>query len=149
MSKIPAVIFDIDGTLADCEHRRHFLAQEPKDWTAFLKAMGDDPVKTTVADIASYYHSICGHEILLCTGRGEEYRPITEQWLTWNMIRYTHLFMRPLADHRDDATIKAEIYTWKIEPFYDVRLVVDDRTSVVNMWRGMGLECWQVAPGDF
>ena len=26
------IIFDIDGTLMDVEHRVHFLQQEPKDW---------------------------------------------------------------------------------------------------------------------
>jgi hypothetical protein len=30
-----------------------------------------------------------------------------------------------------------------------VRLVLDDRNSVVKMWRSLGLECWQVAEGDF
>ncbi|WP_441347838.1 phosphatase domain-containing protein, partial [Staphylococcus aureus] len=25
----------------------------------------------------------------------------------------------------------------------------DDRTQVVEMWRRIGVECWQVASGDF
>jgi hypothetical protein len=31
----------------------------------------------------------------------------------------------------------------------DVFLVVDDRQKVVDMWRGLGLNTFQVAPGDF
>ena len=31
----------------------------------------------------------------------------------------------------------------------DVFLVVDDRNKVVDMWRGLGLTVFQVAPGDF
>ena len=31
----------------------------------------------------------------------------------------------------------------------DVFLVVDDRQKVVDMWRNLGLNTWQVAPGDF
>jgi hypothetical protein len=27
--------------------------------------------------------------------------------------------------------------------------VLDDRDQVVTMWRGLGLTCLQVAPGDF
>lgn len=33
MSK--AIIVDLDGTLANCEHRRHFLETKPKDWKSF------------------------------------------------------------------------------------------------------------------
>lgn len=31
----------------------------------------------------------------------------------------------------------------------DVTAVFDDRNQVVDMWRGMGLRCYQVAPGNF
>ena len=31
----------------------------------------------------------------------------------------------------------------------DVFLVVDDRNKVVDMWRSLGLNTFQVAPGDF
>jgi hypothetical protein len=31
----------------------------------------------------------------------------------------------------------------------DVFLVVDDRDKVVKMWRDLGLNVFQVAPGDF
>ena len=31
----------------------------------------------------------------------------------------------------------------------DVFLVVDDRDKVVKMWRDLGLNTFQVAPGDF
>ncbi|WP_446680100.1 phosphatase domain-containing protein [Cellulomonas biazotea] len=36
-----------------------------------------------------------------------------------------------------------------IEPHFDVIGVVDDRRSVVEMWRSRGLVCFQVAEGDF
>ena len=31
----------------------------------------------------------------------------------------------------------------------EVLMVVDDRQKVVDMWRDIGLNCFQVAPGDF
>jgi len=31
----------------------------------------------------------------------------------------------------------------------EVFLVVDDRQKVVDMWRELGLNTWQVAPGNF
>jgi hypothetical protein len=89
--------------------------------------------------------------ILLVTGRPEKYRRTTEKWLKerihlWH--QYT-LFMRPDNDNTPDEILKKKIYTEQIRPFYDVQLVLDDRTKVVKMWRSLGLECWQVAEGDF
>ena len=37
-------VFDIDGVLADVEHRRHHISGRPRDWPAFFAAAGDDPV---------------------------------------------------------------------------------------------------------
>ena len=59
------------------------------------------------------------------------------------------LYMRPTGDYRTDTEWKRECYESYIKPVYDVRLVLDDRASVVAMWRELGLECWQVAEGDF
>ncbi|BBG28735.1 Hypothetical protein KMC15_gp187 [Escherichia phage KIT03] len=30
-----------------------------------------------------------------------------------------------------------------------MKLAIDDRTQVVEMWRRIGVECWQVDSGDF
>ena len=37
------IIFDIDGTLTDVEHRRTFLVGSKPDWGKFFDAMVDDP----------------------------------------------------------------------------------------------------------
>ena len=42
-------IFDIDGTIADCNHRVHHLSGRTKDWAAFNAAMTDDtPIDSTI-----------------------------------------------------------------------------------------------------
>jgi octaprenyl-diphosphate synthase len=45
--------------------------------------------------------------------------------------------------------IKEEIYHLKIEKDAQVLFVIDDRKSVVERWRKLGLTCLQCAPGDF
>ena len=45
--------------------------------------------------------------------------------------------------------LKSGMLDRMIEDGYQPRLVFDDRTSVVNMWRERGLRAVQVAPGDF
>lgn len=47
-----AVIFDIDGTLADATHRLHHITRHPKNYDAFFAAVGDDSVIEPVRDLA-------------------------------------------------------------------------------------------------
>lgn len=144
---IRAVIFDIDGTLADCEHRRHFVEGEKKNWDAFWRTMHMDQLKLNVATVARHFARLS--DLLLVTGRPETYRAVTEAWLTEHQIPFRALFMRVDGDRRHDITVKKEIYQQRIERRYDVHLVVDDRATVVRMWRELGLETWQVAEGAF
>ena len=36
-------LIDIDGVIADGDHRQHFLRQRRKDWQGFFRAAVDDP----------------------------------------------------------------------------------------------------------
>ena len=52
--------------------------------------------------------------------------------------------------HRQRLAEIAKEHDAKFETkFFDVKFVLDDRDQVVEMWRDMGLPCFQVAPGDF
>ena len=69
--------------------------------------------------------------------------------MTFNGIPFDRLLLRRTGDQRADNIVKAEIYDNHIAPHYEVIGVVDDRRSVVEMWRSRGLVCFQVAEGDF
>ncbi|PPK92349.1 hypothetical protein CLV92_11595 [Kineococcus xinjiangensis] len=45
--------------------------------------------------------------------------------------------------------MKVQLYRKHIEPGCDVLAVFDDRQSVVDAWRAIGLTVFQVAPGKF
>jgi len=45
--------------------------------------------------------------------------------------------------------VKAEIFDREIRGNWNVEGVFDDRKSVVQFWRSLGLTCFQVADGDF
>lgn len=74
---------------------------------------------------------------------------MTEQWLDDNGVPYSGLYMRKAQDYSHDADAKRIIYVAEIKDRYDVLFVLEDRTSCVEMWRDLGLQCFQVAPGDF
>jgi hypothetical protein len=83
------------------------------------------------------------HPIVLCSGRPETYRTVTERWLADHQIDHRRLYMRPAEDHRADHVVKREILDTIRRDGFDPWLVIDDRPSVVDMWREAGLCCLQ------
>lgn len=142
------IIVDLDGTLTDCEHRVHHVHSKPKDWQSFNRGMVHDELNIWCSKLISSMKSN-GTETILLTGRGEEFRKETESWLQDKGITYLHLFMRGVDDHRPDCEIKKEIYQSKIAPKFKTLFVVEDRKSVVKMWREINLTCLQCDWGDF
>ncbi len=102
------IIFDLDGTLADCEHRRHFV--DPKksgaiefvsdngkvrwgwgyqdgvfqewrpNWPAFYEACDkDEPIESTINLLNILIRD--DHEIRIWSGRCESVRDKTISWL--------------------------------------------------------------------
>lgn len=143
------VIFDVDGTLADISHRRHFVASKPKNFGAFNRAMVHDTPHYDIIELLNR-HVVFGDRVLIASGRGEEDRNTTEKWLAiHNANSYQRLYMRPAKDYRSDDIIKEEILAQMRLDGYDPKLVYDDRDQVVAMWRRNGIRCLQVAEGNF
>jgi uncharacterized HAD superfamily protein len=141
-------IVDIDGTIANNEHRIHYITNGHKDWDNWhANAHRDEPI-TEVIDILRMAVS-CNIAIVLCTARDEKCRKDTVEWLNANDIPYDALYMRKEGDRRNDDIVKFELLEQIYDAGYNPILVFDDRDRVVNMWRSAGLRCLQVAPGDF
>ncbi len=144
-----AVLFDIDGTIADIRHRRHFLEGDRPDWKSFNTRMGDDLPNTPVVELYRTMWESNKYELILVSGRSEDQRAITRQWLIWNEIPFEQLLMRPSGDFRSDVVIKQEILAKIQKAGFEVLFAVDDRQSVVDMWRRNGITCLQCDVGDF
>ncbi len=143
-----AIIVDLDGTLSDAEHRVYLLKETKKNWKEFNARMVEDEINLWCYEIicAMKYR---GYKIIFVTGRGEVYRPHTEKWLEKHSVSYDALHMRKSKDRRDDWLVKKEIYENEIKANFDTLFVLDDRKSVVEMWRDIGLVCLQCEWGDF
>lgn len=148
MEKHKAIVVDLDGTLADVEHRVHHVRQTPKNWNAFHQAMDQDESYFWCIELIAAMRTR-GYKIYFVTGRDEDYRNKTEVWLQKHNVQHDGLYMRTANDFRQDSDVKEELYHTMIEPIARVLFVVDDRKSVVERWRKMGLVCLQCAPGDF
>ena len=143
----PVYVFDLDGTLADCSHRLHFIEKQPKDWTGFFAACAEDkPIEHMVGLAADLFEG--GYQIVFVSGRSDECRDDTERWLE-RYLELAPLYMRKAGDYRADDIIKIELLAQLRADGYEPIMVFDDRKRVVDAWRSAGVPCAQVAPGDF
>jgi hypothetical protein len=139
----PAVIFDIDSTIACPKHRLDRLP----DWSQFFEAMHLDPpitpvIKTLLALLSA------GNHIILVTGRPDQYRNKTVEWLEAQNIQAYRLFMRPLGDKRPNHEVKSDILDQILAEGYSVFLAFDDRAKDAQMYRSRGIVCLQNEPSE-
>lgn len=163
------IVFDLDGTLRDPEQRvkEHLLCpiqgyphkRDNVDWDAFFLACDTDtPLDPAIETFKALYNA--GHRIEIWTGASDISRKKTVAWLEsvgikvraphatedkMGFMSYPPLIMREQGDHTDDDELKARWIAERGKP----DLTFDDRKRVVDMWRNMGVPCFQVAPGDF
>lgn len=154
MSFRPLFIFDLDGTLADIRHRRHLVEGETKDWRGFFAACVDDaPMTSVIRTLQELRSAAC--DVWVWSGRSDEVREDTMRWIERHGVidgrtKRFQIRMRPAGDHQPDEKLKA---TW-LESLAQCdrrRLVAifEDRDRMVKLWRDNGIQCYQVAPGDF
>ena len=101
------VIFDVDGTLMDIEHRRHFVTQRPKDFDAFRDpevVMQDTPNKEIFALAKALKDA--GNRIIVSTGRNKRQRATTLKQLMMNGLVFDAMYMRGDTDFRPDDELK-------------------------------------------
>ena len=142
------IIFDVDGTIANVEHRRHFVNGN-NDWDSFRKETVNDTPVEHVCDIAKRFIK-SGDHVAFFSARNESEREITEQQISkWIGDGHKGLFLRPNDSYEPDEVFKANLADKFEELGGKIDLVFDDRNKVVDMWRDRGTTVVQVAEGDF
>jgi predicted kinase len=140
-----AIIVDIDGTLA------HMTGRSPYDYTRVHEDTVDEHIHWLVRNVRE---SPTFPHVLIVSGRDDACREATTQWLADNDIIYDELHTRPTGAVDDrgnklpDYLVKYDLFNQNIRGKYNVRLVLDDRDQVVDLWRALGLKCLQVQEGD-
>lgn len=138
-----AVICDIDGTVA-LKGERSAYDMDKVDL--------DLPNKPVIELLESYVFDGPQKLVIFVSGRNECAREKTKKWLIENVGNYTKnslLFMRADGDMRNDAIVKKEIFDTYIKDKFYINFALDDRNSIVELWRKLGLTCLQVADGNF
>lgn len=140
--KLPdCIIADLDGTLAinplvqkqkgNWEYQRSFYDPTDED-------VEKDLLCKQVQDaIEGYYNGDNDIKLFVFSGREDSCRKGTEKWL--RQIDYDELYMRESGDNRPDTIVKKEMYDEHIKDKYNVLAVFEDKNSVIEMWRDLGL----------
>ena len=143
------IIFDVDGTLMDIEHRKHFVQDKPKDWKQFMAEMVNDTPRKEIFAIA-HEAKKNGHRIIVSSGRNERDRALTTKQLNSEGLFPDIFLMRADDDYRSDDLVKKDLLGEMIAKGFNPTLAVDDRNQVVEMWRANDIPCFQcVEDGNF
>lgn len=134
-----AIIVDIDGTLA------LNVSRDIYDFDSVDRDIPNPPVVATVKALLS-----AGHKIVVMSGRQGRAFHKTQLWLDEHVAQGLELYMRTDGDMRPDYIVKNELFEKNIMGRYNVLFSIDDRDSVVDLWRNkLGIPTFQVADGDF
>jgi len=140
--KTQALIVDLDGTLAIFEGVRNGL-----DFSDATKDKVNEVVKEVLMMYKKYDKK---RKIIVISGRPNTKNVYQQSlfWLKKNKIPFDKLF---LVDREGlpDAENKKFFYQTKIKDKYQIDFVLEDRNSVVKMWREIGLVCFQVAETNY
>lgn len=148
------IIMDIDGTLADAEHRIHLLPKRQHEgkapdeaWREFYLASKNDGVFDEIRILNNKLAE--DYPVFLCTGRSDTDKALTLKWLRRHDIRWNGIHMRRAGDHRPDTVVKKEMLERIRGEGFEPLFAVEDRKGVTAMWRENGVRCLQVCEGDY
>ena len=135
MKKI--ILCDIDGTIANNDHRQHFL-EGKKDWDGFFSKLSDDAPIYSVINLVNEEHQK-GNKIVFLTGRPEKYRYSTTLWLKDFFNFEIVLFMRKNNDKNNKLRVKKEIFNnnFKVK---EILYCIDNDYELLCQWKDLGIK---------
>ena len=132
------IVCDIDGTIADNQHRQSLL-KKYKDWDEFFRQMvKDKPLKKAIKLIENEFKK--GKKIYFLTGRPERFRKETDNWLKQNIvIDKFKLIMREDDDHRNKVKVKEEMFkkNFSIE---EIDFFLENDDELIALWNSLGMK---------
>ena len=122
----PAWIVDIDGTLA------RMVSRGAHDY----HLVGEDAPNPHVIEVVRKLSA--DSAILQLTGRPEDCRELTVDWLWRHGVPSTEMHMRTTGDKRPDYIAKHELFG-KVRDRYRILGVFDDRLQGCRLWDRIGV----------
>lgn len=144
------IICDLDGTLANDEHRAvHLHPEETRDWEKYFSLCHLDAPHVAAIEVLNVFYETHMYNITILSGRSMSTAEKTYEWLKKHKVKHNYLQMRGVDDRTQDDVLKLR---WAKELGLGPKntlFVLEDRQRVVDAWRKAGYTVFQVAPGKF
>lgn len=150
--KHDAIIFDVDGTLADVSPYLHYVRNinnDPnfkKNFDKFHEESINALPNLEVVEMVNKAFFDQKH-VIVVTSRRETWRGVTSYWLAKNDIGHHALYMRKDGDFRPDYEVKSEILG-RIKKHWNVKHAVDDNPAVLKLWFEHGIPTTKIGDWD-
>ena len=140
-------VVDLDGTLANTDHRAHHVAKIGfRNFEAFYNEMDKDTVNPWCLALVK---SLIKNQIIvvLLSARPKRYDVQTIQWLDDQGLMaamadgWVRLRLLGRDDHTPDHHLKQEWLNKHPDHRASILFAVDDRPRVISMWRKEGVTC--------
>ncbi|MBR2246343.1 MAG: AAA family ATPase [Bacilli bacterium] len=136
-TKKDCIIADMDSTLCVNLTKRPFYTDGWKE-----KLIYDTPLAGPISILrAQKMTGTC--DVIIVTGRREDGRETTEEWLETYNVPYDRLYMRGITDYTKGDVFKEKILKEFILPKYNVLFALEDDNKCSQMYRRNGLICLQ------
>jgi phosphoglycolate phosphatase-like HAD superfamily hydrolase len=143
----PAVVFDLDGVLADAAGRQHLLERPHRDWDAFFEACGDDALIAEVARLLEVLDESL--HVVLLTARPVRVQRQTLTWLALHGLRWDLLVMRDWGDYGASREYKRDAVHDLRAVGFELRLAFEDDRRNVDMFHSEGVPCVYIHSGYY
>lgn len=152
------VVFDLDGTIADCAHRMHYIMPNPavdpvtgkkvkRRYDLFHAACVDDGVIQPVADIYVRFVADPNVTVVVLSGRDAATLDDTIDWFGRNGLPLPNEMILKSGDQHLPDVEQKRTRANQLEKKYGkpISMVFEDRDRVVKMWRERGTFVLDVA----
>lgn len=136
------VIWDLDGTLFNCDHRLHHIRRknenESPDWKSFFAETLQDPL---IEQSAIIYRLLmqAGYTPVILTGRPESNAKLTREQLRKVDLFYDTLCMRPDNCRLPSAQLKQGMVQQLRERGHNLVMAFEDEPNTIQMYQQEGI----------
>ena len=140
-----AVVFDVDGVLANAEHRQHLITGYRHDWMAFFDHCGKDGLIVETATLAALLDPSL--QVILLTARPSRVEDITVEWMTRHGVRWDLLIMREYGDYSYARDFK-QYTVHELRAYgFELDLAFEDDPRNQMMFEREGIPCVYIHSG--
>lgn len=133
-------VFDIDGTIANNEHRKNLLPKRDlhltSSWLNYNKACFKDEPIIQIINMMNCLAKVS--EVYIMTSRSDEVEWMTLEWLQDNEVEYDSIYMRKSNDNRKDYIIKEALLNDLCNGRKEDVIIFEDNPHVIKHLRTCG-----------